>query len=904
LEFGQKVSTIDMVCLTHMGHETIGGLPGMILTASDVVKMATDHAKQAAAGAGAVGSLKIQQQQSKKANNKQNNRTESSSLPIQPGLKLIGPGGTYKFFRSLRHFMRRESFFIDIREGACVQGGSSDSKDNASSQKKKRDSGNKSPKNSSNPDNDSFLVHSFSAFTKTDRYANTDTTLDSAVLPSKKRPRTTENGENCTSDTTNTPTMPQHSFSHHQARDQPHHPYSREILSFLFTTPPIQGRFMIEKAKALGVPRGPLYGQLKAGKTVTFPRSASSDCDSETTTVTVESHQVVEPGSPGVVVAVLCYPCLDVLDQLQNSSEVQQFQRQTLENDIAAADPSSSNQKKKKKKDCDKKPILELIVHITNQSTFDSDACVTWRKSFFQQSVQHMFLRAETTTTSIDNEIATRSLSVFQSAHSGANLRSKVSNDVFRDPLAEVVDIGNNSTDTTCQEPQRLPDEEAKSDELHGAVHAVPLLEYVLLPRAKRGFFNHDLLFTKWKAMEEEAQVLLDSSGCIDRAEQILEEYSSSSSMAIDKDTSSNNTTMGGEILFTGTGSAVPCKHRNVSGIHVRMDNGNAMLLDIGEGTIGQLLRAKQRQDYRKNGEESLADVLKKIKAVWISHPHADHHLGILRLLEERKGLVGDRDPLVLIAPPNILAFLQEYESVEPRMADSYIFLDCRDISTNNNGNNDANIGANRVALQRLQQDLGIHSCAAIPVAHCAYSFAVVFHGTSFGSLAYSGDCRPSKNFAKTAYNADLLIHEATFADGMEADAVVKRHCTAGEALQVAKNMNAKACILTHFSQRYPKIPMLRAAENTDNATNTGSTTNTTSLSSQSSPPGGMPVIHAFDFMTITPSNIPAASKLTPALQMLYLDGSEDSVLNGSAETSDARAALEVPGLFAQSELL
>ena len=34
LEHGQKVSSIDTVCLTHLGHESLGGLPGMILTAS------------------------------------------------------------------------------------------------------------------------------------------------------------------------------------------------------------------------------------------------------------------------------------------------------------------------------------------------------------------------------------------------------------------------------------------------------------------------------------------------------------------------------------------------------------------------------------------------------------------------------------------------------------------------------------------------------------------------------------------------------------------------------------------------------------------------------------------------------------------------------------------------------
>merc|ERR1712232_212441 len=103
---------------------------------------------------------------------------------------------------------------------------------------------------------------------------------------------------------------------------------------------------------------------------------------------------------------------------------------------------------------------------------------------------------------------------------------------------------------------------------------------------------------------------------------------------------------------------------------------GNAMLLDVGEGTIGQLLRAKQHRKHRGIGEENLATVLKNIKAVWISHPHADHHLGILRLLEERERIVSDQDPLVLIAPPNLLGFLKEYESIEPRVAGSYIFLD------------------------------------------------------------------------------------------------------------------------------------------------------------------------------------------------------------------------------------
>jgi ribonuclease Z len=51
-----------------------------------------------------------------------------------------------------------------------------------------------------------------------------------------------------------------------------------------------------------------------------------------------------------------------------------------------------------------------------------------------------------------------------------------------------------------------------------------------------------------------------------------------------------------------------------------------------------------------------------------------------------------------------------------------------------------------------------------------------------------------------------VLIHEATFEDDMAAQAHAKKHATVGEALGVAREMRASAVVLTHFSQRYPKI--------------------------------------------------------------------------------------------------
>jgi ribonuclease Z len=137
-------------------------------------------------------------------------------------------------------------------------------------------------------------------------------------------------------------------------------------------------------------------------------------------------------------------------------------------------------------------------------------------------------------------------------------------------------------------------------------------------------------------------------------------------------------------------------------------------------------------------------------------------------------------------------------------------------------------------------------------------------------------------HFANAARNADLLIHESTFADGMEAEAIVKRHSTVGEALRVGKQMNAKTIVLTHFSQRYPKVPPVSTDDRTDSNEETS------------------PVIFAFDFMKLTPGTLIAASKITPALRLLYPE-TEKTETN---EQTSAIAALEVPGLFAQKDLL
>jgi ribonuclease Z len=799
----------------------------MILTTADVIKLALQNGGNRGSNVKNGGSTVagVADAIHDKTTNEQtsHNPTMAHSQKQEdhlPGLDLIGPVGTQQFIQSLRHFMRRDSFQLVIKEGAYRQNQDEDKSFNNSKKKRK-------PNKGSTDDGckDYFMVQSIAC-----TYS--------------------QSGSHDASKNDATHTTP--GTSKKRLRVETFDKTPLQALSFLFTTPTIQGRFLADKAKELGIPPGPLYGQLKAGKGVTFVHPTNGK------SVFVASSQVVEPNSPSLAVAVLYYPNKEVLQQLFQSPELGRFQTDhAMQSTSRTSSPEDHE--------------MEIMVHIAPRSIFTSDECTSWRTSF-GTSVRHIFIACEacigpdeTSTSSMIAMRSTANLSPYQAASVGALLRSLVAPGIYTNPVHEsVIQTGSDIAGNSMQLPIGNNDAERTNNKDY--CEAIPMLEYVLLPRTKRGFRHRDLFVNHWKELHGNAKSLLQSTECMEVARQQL--YAARDDTFHFESNSISTSKYHGEILFTGTGSAIPCKHRNVSGIYLGMTNGNSMLLDVGEGTVGQLLRAKHN--------ETMDSVLQHIKAVWISHPHADHHLGLLRLLADRKRTSHDSDdPLIVIAPPNLLAFLKEYESVVPAVAGSYSFLDCRDLVVSRTPSESC-----PALLQRLHSTLGVTSATAIPVAHCSHSFAVVFAGTSFGSVAYSGDCRPSTSFAETARDADVLIHEATFADGLEADAVLKKHCTVGEALRVGHEMNAKTIVLTHFSQRYPRIPLLPAPDAT-----TGEFS-------------GMTVIPAFDFMSITPFNIGSAARITPALQLLYPESPPDN------ETSEAQNLLSVPGLFAQMEFM
>ena len=103
----------------------------------------------------------------------------------------------------------------------------------------------------------------------------------------------------------------------------------------------------------------------------------------------------------------------------------------------------------------------------------------------------------------------------------------------------------------------------------------------------------------------------------------------------------------------------------------------------------------------------------------------------------------------------------------------------------------------------------GLTNLQAVPVPHCNGAKAVSLTFPTGFKFSYSGDCRPSRDFAEIGKGSTVLLHEATFDDDLQGDAEAKRHSTTSEAICVGLAMGAPRILLTHFSQRYQKIPVM-----------------------------------------------------------------------------------------------
>jgi ribonuclease Z len=94
------------------------------------------------------------------------------------------------------------------------------------------------------------------------------------------------------------------------------------------------------------------------------------------------------------------------------------------------------------------------------------------------------------------------------------------------------------------------------------------------------------------------------------------------------------------------------------------------MLLDCGEGTYGQLCRYY--------GREGVDRVMKELQCVYVSHLHADHHIGLVGLLKARETLTDQT--LYLAAPKQIMTWLRLYHRHFERILDRVLLVPNTDL--------------------------------------------------------------------------------------------------------------------------------------------------------------------------------------------------------------------------------
>ena len=237
------------------------------------------------------------------------------------------------------------------------------------------------------------------------------------------------------------------------------------------------------------------------------------------------------------------------------------------------------------------------------------------------------------------------------------------------------------------------------------------------------------------------------------------------------------------QVTFLGTSSSHPTRVRGVSAILLQTLSDGNILLDCGEGTLGQL--------DRLFGRTAADDVLRNLSAIFISHMHIDHHFGLIGLLNRIQQL-SERDNNIrcvkLLAHKKFRKVLERYS----RWCDHIQFekVDSEEAS-------------------RLPFPIGDGlTLQTVPVRHIKHSYGIIVRRTAGWSIVYSGDTMPCEDLVQAGRNATLLIHEATQGDDNYQGAKAQKHSTYREAIMVGKVMNAGFTILTHFSRRFVKYPL------------------------------------------------------------------------------------------------
>ncbi|MBF2056181.1 MAG: ribonuclease Z [Cyanobacterium sp. T60_A2020_053] len=272
------------------------------------------------------------------------------------------------------------------------------------------------------------------------------------------------------------------------------------------------------------------------------------------------------------------------------------------------------------------------------------------------------------------------------------------------------------------------------------------------------------------------------------------------------------------EVTFLGTSSGVPTKSRNVSSVALRLtQRGEIWLFDCGEGTQHQILRSDLKTS--------------QLKKIFVTHMHGDHIFGLMGLLASC-GLGAHAENIEIYGPPGLDAYLKasmkysctyfpygvHFNTVSPGVVyedDDYI------VTTEMLKHRVTAFGyrvsekdkAGRFDVEKAQK-MGIPSGPLYGKLKKGQTVTLddgrrvkgadLCGETEIGrKFVYCTDTVFCESAITLAENADVLIHEATFAHQDAQMAFERMHSTTTMAAQVALAGNVKQLIMTHFSPRY-----------------------------------------------------------------------------------------------------
>jgi ribonuclease Z len=262
-------------------------------------------------------------------------------------------------------------------------------------------------------------------------------------------------------------------------------------------------------------------------------------------------------------------------------------------------------------------------------------------------------------------------------------------------------------------------------------------------------------------------------------------------------------------VFFAGTAGSVPTARRGLPALLVRA-GGDRLLFDCGEGTQQQLLRSVG---------------LPELDAVFLTHFHLDHWLGLLGMVKTFDLRARER-PLALYGPPGLRSLIA---GMRPIIGRTGYPLDVAELEPHEEVEFDGyKVGAfpvdHRVTAfgYALVEDdrpgrFDAHAARALGIRE-GPDFGRLQRGEAVGGVrpeqvvgparagrrvAISGDTRPCQTTEIYAHEADVLVHEATFLEDERARARQTAHSTASQAAEIARDAGVRLLALTHLSTRY-----------------------------------------------------------------------------------------------------